>query len=319
MAENAEAQPQKDYTPPSRMSPEALKEITAAFESEGVPVQKEENKQPSSAPTTQAQTQESKPEEKKSDDGLPTLLRLAKERDSQRKALELKEFESAKPYVEALKAIPPHQAQAIARAIQSGDPVSLIAAAGMTHSQYNARLLGMADKAEGGEETKPVDKVAELEAKLAAFEHAKEQERLQSSRQQMLGQMRDILKDNPKFKAINSLGDYEGVEQALIRYHSQYGQLPGNTLEESVTLAAELHEYELSQYAEKFRPLLTPGTQNAVVAETRAPDARPAPSIEGPRTLTNSNTTAPAVPKKAPKTRAEIMAAIIAGRDDELE
>lgn len=315
---DTEAQTQqthKEFVPPSRMSPEALKEIAAAFESESQP-QTEEKSQPSATP---AQIQEAKPEEKKSDDGLPTLLRLAKERDSQRKALELKEFESAKPYVEALKAIPPHQAQAIAKAIQSGDPVSLIAAAGMTHSQYNARLLGMTDKTEGREEAKPVDKVAELEAKLAAFEREKEQERIQSSRSQMLGQMKNIIKDNPAFKTINSLGDYEGVESTLIKYHSQYGQLPGNTLEESVQLAAELYEYELRQYAEKFRPVLTGAQQSVVVPETRAPDAKPVPSNDGPRTLTNSNTTAPAVSKKLPKTRQEVLAAIISGKEDELE
>lgn len=318
MAENAEAQQnqtQKDYVPPSRMSPEAIREIASAFESEGVAVEKT-----AEAPKPQAQA-EAQPTPKTEDDNLPRLLKLAKERDTQRKTMELKELEAAKPYVEALKAIPPHQAQAIARAIQSGDPVALVAAAGMTHSQYNARLLGMADKKEEApqETGKELPELRTLKEELAALKQEREQERLQSSRKQMLGQMRDILKDNPSFKTINSLGDYEGVESTLIKYHSQYGQLPGNTLEESVQLAAELYEYELRQYAEKFRPVLTGGTQNAVVPETRAPDAKPAPSIDGPRTLTNSNTTAPAVPKKTPKTRQEIMAAIISGREDELE
>lgn len=302
----APAQP-KEYVPLSRIDPA---ELAKAFEEDGIKMEEK------SAPPV-AETPKTEPAK---EDGLPTLLRLAKERDTQRKLMEQKEIDAAKPYVEALKAIPPHTAQAIAKAIAAGDPVSLLAAAGMTHSQYNARLLGNIDREEKApaKEEAPND-VAALKAEVEALRRDREAERIASSRNQMLGQMKSILKDDPKFKTINGLGDYEGVEGVLIRYHSQHGQLPGNTLEESVQLAAELYEYELRQHAEKFRPFLTAEQQSAVVTEKRAPESQPAAGTVTNRTLTNANTTAPAAPRTVPKTRQEILQALIEGREDSLD
>ncbi len=301
----AQTQP-KEYVPLSRIDPA---ELAKAFEEDGVPMEK-----PAAAVAAEV------PKEAPKDEGLPTLLRLAKERDTQRKLMERKEIDAAKPYVEALKAIPPHTAQAIAKAIQAGDPVSLLAAAGMTHSQYNNRLLGNLEREEkGSAKEEPPNEVAALKAEVEALRRDREAERLAGTRNQMLGQMKTILKDDPKFKTINGLGDYEGVEATLIRYHNQHGALPGNTLEESVQLAAELYEYELRQHAEKFRPYLTGESQPAVVTEKRAPESQPAAGMVANRTLTNANTTAPAVPRTIPKTRQEILQALIEGREDSLD
>lgn len=294
----------KEFVPPSRVDPAEL--AKALFEDgviEEIPETNEVADTKAPAPTA--------PVEKKSEE-LPALLKLAKERDSFRK-----EMEQAKPHLEALRAIPSHAVTAIAKAIAAGDPVGLVAAAGMTHSQYNARLLGTQDPEKPKAEEKPKSEYDSLRQEVEALRKERDNERFSVARTQVLGQMKDILKDNEQFSTINGLGDYEGVERVLIQYHQQHGSLPGETLEESVKLAAEVHEAELKKQAERWRPVLTSNSKPASVS-TKAPEFKP-PVTASTRTLTNANTSAPAAPRAVPKTRKEIEDAIINGREADLE
>lgn len=312
--EQKPVEPRAAYTPPSQLSPA---ELMKAFQEEGIVGTPEVAKpaEPAPEPIKATEPEPVKPPEPvAAKEELPALMRIARERDAFRK-----EMEQAKPHLEALKAIPAHTVSAIAKAIASGDPVSLLAAAGMTHAQYNARVLGApepeAEKTEEKVQSGNPD-VDSLRQEIQALRQERDAEKMQATRTQVLGQMKSILADSPKFSTINALGDFEGVEKVLIDYHRVHGSLPGATLEESVQLAAEQYESQLKKEAEKWRQVLTPPASSVPVA-SGAP-AKPPAGTASPRTLTNANTTAPAAPRSVAKSKEEVLAAIIEGRDQDL-
>jgi hypothetical protein len=298
------------FIPPSRIDPA---ELAKAFQDEGIVPTPEAEAAPITEKTTI--TEKKAPVGDAQEEQVPALVKLAQERAALRK-----ESEANKPYLDVLRDIPPATASAVAKAIKSGDPVALLAAVGMTHSQYTARLLGEAAPAE--EKSAPAEKTGNpefdtLRQELQALKAEREAEKMQSTRTQVMSQMQTALKDNPKFNLINKLGDYDGVEKVLIQYHAKHGELPGSTFEESVQLAAEFYEANLKKEAARWQGVLTPGTVPASTAP-KAPEQPKAGTVTT-RTLTNSNTSAPAPVKTVPKTRQEVLAAILEGREEELE
>lgn len=305
--------PAPSYTPASQIDPA---ELMKAFQDEGIvektaepaPVADKTGAEPAATPAPVA-TQ--KTEE------LPALLKIAKERDAFRK-----EVEPLKPYMEALKVLSPTEAQRLAQARQSGDPVAALAALGFTHQQYTQKLLSLPPTPEEGvreEKPEPMSEIQTIKQELAALKAEREQAQIQQSRAGLLAQMKNIVKDNPKFDLINKTEDVEGIERVLLQYHTQHGTLPGSTMEESVLLAAEMYESHLKKEADRWQKVLTGFKESAPVSATKAPEPPPSAGTVQTRTLTNANTTAPAAVRTVPKTRAEILAAIAEGRDADLE
>jgi hypothetical protein len=307
--QKSEAPQQQTYTPPSQINPA---DLAKAFEDEGI-IPKSEAPPAPAAPGKTATPEVAKPAATEE----PLLLRIARERDAFRK-----ESEPLRPYLDALKVLSPTEAQRLAKARSEGNPVAAMAALGFTHAQYNLALAGLKDEPTS---EKPVSEksgdpeLMTLKQELAALKAERDNERVQSSRTQMLGQMKDLLKDNPKFDLINKTGDIEGVERVLIQYHSAHGGLPGSTLEESVTLAAEMYESSLKKEAERWSKVLTGFQGSAPVSGTKVSESPSTGTVQQTRTLTNANTTAPAAVRTVPKTREEVLAAIIEGRDADLE
>ena len=298
MADTEQKQNPPSYIPPSQVSPA---DLMKAFQDEGVI---EKPAEPAPAPV-QTKTED-----------LPALLRIAKERDAFRK-----EVEPIKPYVEALKVLSPTEAQRLAQARQSGDPVAALAALGFTHQQYTQKLLSLPPEEGKKEEPKVAPEMSEIQSikqELAALKAEREQAQIQQSRAGLLAQMKTIVKDNPKFELINKTEDVEGIENVLLQYHTQYGTLPGSTMEESVLLAAEMYESKLKKEAERWQKVLTGFKEPAPVNATKAPESPPSTGTVQTRTLTNANTTAPAAVRTVPKSREEIINAIIEGRDEDL-
>jgi hypothetical protein len=309
------ADPEKpvEYVSPSKMDPAALAQ---AFVDEGV-VTDADFKSAAGAPAADPAAAPAKPAAQ-ADESMPALLRMAKDKDALRKSEELRELETAKPVLGILKNYDARKLEAIVRAAQAGDPVGILTAAGMTHAQYTARLLGTPDpKPEAAAE--PESEVAQLRAKLEAFEAGAKNKEFTDLRQQGLSKMSEILKGDPNFSAVNEVGSAEGVEAVILAHIKEHGKPPGETFEESVRLAAEVVEYNLRKEAERWRKVLTPASASAPVPAQKAPESPPSPGNSVTRTLTNANTTAPAAVRTAPKTRAEIIAAIVAGDDSLLE
>lgn len=310
-AQKSEAPQQQTFTPPSQINPA---DLAKAFEDEGI-IPKSEPGKTATPEVANPAANPAKEPAKAAASEEPLLLRIARERDAFRK-----ESEPLKPYLEALKVLSPTEAQRLAKARAEGNPVAAMAALGFTHAQYNQALAGVKDEPNADQKINARGEESDLTTlreELAALRAERENEKVQSSRAQMLGQMKTLLKDNPKFDLINKTGDIEGVERVLIQYHSAHGSLPGSTLEESVTLAAEMFESELKKEADRWSKVLTGFQSSAPVTSTKVTES-PSTGTAQTRTLTNANTSAPAAARTVPKTREELLAAIIEGRDEEL-
>lgn len=305
------------YIPPSRRSDDMIEGALAkALQEEGIVPSPEATPTPAK---TEAVPAEPKTEPQKSEE--PALLKLAREKAAKRQA-----EQAAKPQNDLLAAFTPQEAERIAQARKAGDPVAALRALGFDHTQYTKALLNM--KEEQPEEKaapEPSSDVAALKAEVERLKQEREQERFQVTRSQTLGQMKTMLKDDSKFSYINALEALDGVEGVLLDYHRQFGDLPGSNFEESVKLAAEVYEARLrsgdvpltKKQWERIQGLTTPASSAPV--PTKAPESQPSAGTDTPRTLTNSNTTAPAAVKSVLKTRGERLAALSEGRLADLE
>jgi hypothetical protein len=241
-------------------------------------------------------------------DDTPALVKIAKAKDALRK-----EREQVAPHLDMLKAFSPTEAQRMAQARAAGNPVALLAAAGFTHAQYNAAVAGLKDEPEATEKPTGNPEYDSLKQELAAIKAERDNERIQSSRSQFLSHTEKLLKDDPKYAHLSSLGEWQSVEAVILAHIREHGEPPGATLDESIQLAAEQVEYNLKKEAERWSGVLTKLRPGAVVTQKAPESPRPVP--ESPRTLTNAMSTAPAAARTAPKSREELLEAIARGDD----
>lgn len=306
---DTEQKQQTPYTPPSHVNPD---DLMKAFQEEGI-VEK--------PPAPQAAPAEPKPAEPPPPAAEPeSLLEKARKKAEERRAKE-----AQRPQVEALSVFSPQEMERIAQARRSGDPVAALAALGFSHAQYSAKLAGV--PTEPKTEEVPVPPVVEtLKQEIERLKQEREAEKFQAARSEGLRNMQAHLAKDERFSHLNALGSYEMVEQEIIGFIQKYGSPPGDTFHESVEIAAEAVEKAIrngdvpltKKQWEKVQSHLTPAPASAPLEPQKAPESQPSTGTVTPRTLTNSNTTAPAAVRTVPKTRAEIEAAIIEGRDLDL-
>lgn len=285
------------YVPPSQRD---IEELSKALADEGV-IEK---------PVTQAApVAPAPPETAKAEEELPAITRIAKKQAEFRK-----EVEPYKPVLDLLLKAKNKQIT----------PSDALAALGYTHSEYVESVLGK--QAPADEPEAPVKAATSRDPEieeLRRFKAQYEAEKAQQTRAQALqGIEAAVKKGGDKFKHLATLERWDMVEQVIINYHAQNGALPGDTFEESVALAAEVVEGQLKQESTKWAKLygggLTSQPTPATVPNQKAPESPPSTGTETARTLTNSNTAAPAAVRSVPKTREERIAALIEGREDEL-
>ena len=242
-------------------------------------------------------------EEPPSDPLKRSFEKLAKEKEALRK-----EAETVKPYMEMLKAIPPHSLQALARAAQSGDPMALLAAAGFSYADVAKRVV-TGDNVPQAKPEEPKAPAAnlppEIQAKLAKLDQV-EAYVAQQQRNELMQKVQAAVPE--KLKLVKQLGAFDMVERYVSDFYQRTGSLPGETFEQTIAVAAEAVEAHLVQEAQRWSKVLTPGQPPATVASEaprESPHAGPA-STPVPKTITNA-TTAPAAVKPEPRTRAEIL------------
>lgn len=315
--------PPAEYRSPSQLKPEDLEKL-ASTEEGGAPPEPEKKPEPSKP------AEPAKPAEKP--DAPKSLLDLAKDKDAARKAEQARALEQAKPVLDVAKDYDPRRLEALVRAAKAGDMVGLLAAAGGTHQQYTQQLLGVAGARQSDPKQPDTDpapgavnpEVQTLQQRLAALEQERQEERIARGRQEYLGLIGSSIKDKPEFKALNIIDDAaERVEKRLIGFWESNGRVwpEGVSREDLITLAARDEEREVAAELEKqekriakFRGL-TASPSSGAVSPQKAPASPPSTGSESPRTLTNENTTAPAVTRHVPKSREAVLEAIIKGDD----
>lgn len=252
------------------------------------------------------------PEPPKEEDAPSDPLKRSFEKLAKRSEEVRQKEERLKVYEMLEKAVPPHQIQALARALASGDPMSLVTAAGFTYADVAKRVTSdelpakpAAPEPEKPQGALPPEVQSEL-AQMRAYIAQKQQEELNQKIVQT------IPADKTKFLAARPAAERAAmINQYVNQFRQATGGFPGDTFEESVAIAAEAVEAHLAKEAEFYRQVLTPGQSSAPVAPAahgETPKTGPE-SVPVPKTLTN--TSAPAGVKPEPTTREERLNALL--------
>lgn len=309
MADQTEQTP-----PPAPAAPQSnLDAMNAAFaealKAEGLVKGPEETPPPAAEPAKL-------PETAKVEGNPPAEVPVAPEKSWEKLMQEKAELRRQQ---EALKANPQlaiPNAQAIAKAVQSGDALGAIAALGFTYADVTKQLLSTPEAPATRPSAEPQAPTAavppELQQRLQRLDQL-EAWAMQQQRQSILNNVKEVLPAD-KFKLITGRGEYETVLGYLERFHAETGTLPGATFNESVQIAAEALEARLAQEAEKWKKVLTPAQPPANVqgeAQRAPPQSGPVTSpVHTTKTLTNT-TTAPAAVKPELTTRDEILSDLL--------
>lgn len=231
--------------------------------------------------------------EKKEGEGLPTNLRKSFEKLAAEKAA----IRAERQAMDAEKKYGPAGERA-ARAAAAGDTLGVLAAYGLKYETVAEQVVTKA--------TTPQSKPAEgnpLEGRLERLERELQGERNMRARVEVTAKLQDVLKANDAdFGLINEMGAHADVLHELEMYMAQHGgRPPGDTFEESVSIAAELvqdrfvkEKAKWSKLLEKERDL-TEAKKPAIVVPAVEKSAESGPRVETRtvKTLSNSLASSP--------------------------
>lgn len=217
-------------------------------------------------------------------------------------ALRLRE-EAIKPIESLAKAVNPVQAQALAKALASGDPMAAMTALGFSYADIAARVAGAP--------TKPAEKPAEPEQKTQQNEDPEIAELKAWRRAQVAREQQAIILDGikgvvtgagEKFKTLSALEDFGGVQKVLDEMWAQgNNSFPSDNALENITIAAEEYERRLvsgevaltKKQWEKLQGLTKPAASGSTPVE--ATRERPGNAqVSAAKTLTNKTAASPA-------------------------
>lgn len=277
-------------SPPSTTAESMEAAFAAALKEEGlVPPPAAPSPAPSPAPLT---TSDPDP---KVEDGLTKLARKSAELRQQQQKVQ--------PVIGALEGLPPGTAQALAKAIASKDPVSVLSALGFTHKEYESAAI---ERPEAPPPPDPVQaEIRALKEQIAAMQ----QDRAEAYREKAQARMKAAIEAKAsEFKYLTQVGELAQVENVILDFHQRYGRLPGDTFEESVLLAAEEVESRLAKEAQRWGKVLTPAPVASNIPTAKAPEASPAPRAAP---LTNRTASEPgATPKQSLQTKEDRLSAL---------
>lgn len=203
--------------------------------------------------------------------------------------------------------------RALLAAAKSGSAMSLLAAARIPWSQAAQEVL---------DGTKPTKKYEappepdERDKRLAALEQEISSRKAAETRHNVMSQLQAKTKAGAtKFKLTAQLGEEEKAIRFIEQHFNRYGELPGETLEESMEIALEAVEMQLVKEKKRWDSLTAPKGMVTNPPKAEVP-AVGAVSQQAPKTLTNQTGSGPSkVPVQSPKAKTSedyVNAAILA-------
>jgi hypothetical protein len=207
------------------------------------------------------------------------------------------EKEQAKHGFELAKTFSPSQAQALAQAAQSRDPMALLAAAGFSYTDVVQKMTGVQKAPEVKQpDARPSNIPAEVQAQLDELKQFKQemtQQRAQFQARQtenaVLSKIKEVVKGEA-FSHIEGLEDHAGVMGVLNEIFNKTGGFPSDDAVENIKIAAEEYERRLRENAARYAKLQKPLTTSVAPASTVPEATRESGStatVESGKTLTN--------------------------------
>lgn len=193
-------------------------------------------------------------------------------------------------------------------ALRQKNPIALLNAAGFGYQDVVEAIKGGAKEAAPKQQDPMSTSIAELQAKIQRLEEERIAEKETAARKNVLSLAEQRAE---KFPLVQGLGAHEKALDYVMDYHRRTGELPGETIEDSLDIALEAVNANLVKEKERWQKVLT-SEKPAVSVTDKAPESTPevAPSENAPKTLSNSMTgqkPAPA-PKKAAITPEDLRA-----------
>lgn len=242
-----------------------------------------------------AQKQEASVEVKEE---LPGNIKAAFEKLAAEKAAFRAEQERLKPYVAALKNFDPGTLSAIVKAKESGDPMSLLTAAGFTHSDYADSVVKASRKQHGLEDDETPLPPKKQSNREPDPEIARELAELKSYvRQQQQRELMARLKARitpDKYSLTHGLGKFDDVFQKLLEINQRNPETLPQNEDEAYDFAAGLVEKELLELKNKFLGLT--GAGNSADMNSTHKSASHLGDEKSGKTLTNHMTSHGAAP-----------------------
>lgn len=207
-----------------------------------------------------------------------------------------KEAEVAKPGIELANTIGVQNAQALAKAIVSKNPLDALAAIGFSYTDVANAVIGKGGEKKPAAPQKPPEQeqpkngvpVRDPEVEAMLREHRAQKAR--QEQQAVESKIRELVKANPKLELVNKLDAGTGevvrvIEEMFVRGG---GKFPTSTIEETIRIAAEEAESRLLRQKEQWSKVLTVGEKAATVSPTTATETPKPAQDGGGKTLTNS-------------------------------
>lgn len=243
---------------------------------------------------------EDPPEEKKPEKkGLPDPLKNSFEKLAREKADMRKREEALKAAEGRLS-----KYETVERLAAAGDGLGVLAALGVKYSGFVKQQLEKGGPAEDDEaETPPSTDLDEIRNELKQLREESRQRKLKEGDQVLRGAVNDFVKTaTEKFPNIASDPDLaKDVVEEMIRFTKETGAPPGDTLEESIQMAAEAveeREEKALQKRMKRRGLTVAGASGdaSSAAPKSAVETAPSEVAKKSKTLTTSHASAPRAP-----------------------
>lgn len=252
-------------------------------ESEDEKIAKAEKELAAQAKKEAAAPEEGKETEEQKEPELPGFDVLAKEKAALRKR-EQRAAELERRF------------GAVLAAAESGDVVRAVRELGFSHEQYNEQMLsgkhaGPAPKrAPQASDSALAREVAELKQMLIT-------QQAQSIQRETMQTAASVAKEMEKqLPFVHAQGAQGKAIEYIEKYYSETGEMPGQTMEQSIRLALGAVERDLAAEAKKWEGVLTKVRGRAVVADEE-PEEAPEKAVRRPsekqgstrKTLTNSS------------------------------
>jgi hypothetical protein len=265
-------------------------------------------------PFEAAALKEKKPEPKKEEaERAPDGVKKSFERLAQKSAELRKEREALETERNRYRAL-----DDVEKARTARDPMKALKALGFTHAEIVNNFLDVAD--EFGKEPEKTEKKPEkdqtaLEKRLERLEAREKELELKEARASFEVTAKKVL-EGSKHRLVKKFNDLDKVMGILNDHYQHTGSYLGDTLEESIALAAEILEEKYSEEAKRWKEALTDddlsvkNTDNPAESDQEAV-MQPSSAERAVRSLSSAASGAAKAPARKPQTDEEYRQAAI--------
>jgi len=255
-----------------------------------------EQKPVEAAPAPVEKPAEQKPPEPPKTDEKPDFTEKGFEKLVLKQQELRKATEAAKPGIELANMLGAPNAQALAKALATKDPLAALAALGISYGEVARAITGAGKPPEQkpAEQKPPEPQAMKLPPEVEEMMRDYKQMKANQQRAQLDSEIKRVVGLNAaKLKLVTGLEATDSVWEVLNEMHAR-GGFPSTDIEENIRIAAEEAEARLTKQSARWSKVLTPAQEAAQNQVARATETPASPASDGGGKTLNNRLTAPA-------------------------